>query len=314
MADKTEQTKDAQSTEKESQEKPFESMSLEEMEATLSKDTAELETENEASEDSENQEVDSEEQSEQATEGEAEVEESKSESETKVEDKQVGKSLEDRFAELEKNYKELQGEFTRRSQKLRDLEREIEEPVKKVDSKEQKDSEKKLRKLDQLRAKSPEAAELFEEMREELREELRKEYEPIKDQVTFRTKQQNVDAWKKHSEEFKSSELGELETDLVSIYNENPSEWQRYLLESPDAFVALKKELITRHWDKVKAILSRNTKTKNDEVSSGKKKDLQNATVNTKSKVTSKVASTLDAKEFRKLSLEEMEKRLPSSD
>lgn len=211
-------------------------------------------------------------------------------------------SLEERLAKQEKQYKDLQAEFTRRSQELKELKASKEDNSEKAKEQETK--------LSQLRKRDPEAAAALEALiAEEVSKRVQEHVKPLEDTVTLRTRQENVNKFNKAVEEFKSSPLKELEVELVAIINDNPSEWQRTIWDKGDAFESLKKELFYRHQDKVARLTVQANKQK--ESSSVKKDRLKEGQVGTKTKVTQPTRDVMSDSEFKNLSLAEMEKRLP---
>lgn len=226
--------------------------------------------------------------------------------------KQKKESLEERFAKLEKQNKELQAEFTRRSQKLRELEKQLSERETTPQSKEEsKVSDKKdTDRLAQLREKDPAAAEVLESIiREQAERIVSEKIKPVEEQVTLRRRQENTNKFNKGVEEFLNSPMKELEAEIVDIINENPSEWQRTIWEKDNAFELLKKELFYRHPEKVAKHIIKTEKS--DNASSTKRDRLKASQVGTKTKVSQPSKDVMSREEFSKLSLEEMEKRLP---
>lgn len=233
-----------------------------------------------------------------------------SETDDKTSDKQKKKvpTAEERLAQLEKSNKELQGEFTRRSQKIKDLEKELanaKAPVKKDDASEKPDTSK----LAQLRKKDPEAASALEQLIEEqVAKRVKDHIKPVEEQVTLRTRKENAEKFSKSIDEFTKSELGPMETELVSIYNENPAYWQQLIWDNGDAFSVLKKELLFRHFDKAAELKAKSTKNANN--SQSKQDRLKGTSVGTKTKVTTPTKDVMSDGDFKNLSLAEMEKRL----
>jgi predicted phage tail protein len=290
-----------------SEAKSFKDMNLEEMEADLKERTAKLvEEEEQHTKDSEESEEESVKADQTSEEDSKEDGDSESEKSDKQDADSKEESLEERFAKLEKANKELQAEFTRRSQRLKELEGQLAD--KEVHREPEQKSDKKESKLDALRKKNPEAAKLMEDIIEEkVSERLKTDLQPLEEKVVLRTRQDNVAAFNRKSEEFLKSELAPLEADIMTVYSENPIEWQRIIFESPDAFDLLKKEVIYRNFDKAAALKAGKGKIS----SQSDKKEVESATVGKKSKSTKKTIDPMDIKEFSKLSVEEMEKRLP---
>lgn len=243
-------------------------------------------------------------------------EEDDSSTESKKTDKQKDKkeSNEERLSKLEKNYKELQGDYTRKSQKLKQLEAELAAAkVPKNDASDKASSQEDHEddpELSQLKEKDPKAYAALNKLVNRLVEkQVKEKVKPVEEAVTLRTRQDNAKAFNKASEEFLQSPLKELESELVGIINENPGEWQRTIWENDKAFELLKKELVYRHTGKVAQLLSQAEKQKQ---SGATKQDrLKSGQVGTKTKVTQPTRDVTSDAEFKKLSLAEMEKRLP---
>lgn len=232
-----------------------------------------------------------------------------SQSKADKQNKKKDESLEDRFAKLEKSNKELQAEFTRRSQKLKEMEKQLAEPVKAEKSPE-KTSEQDDPELAQLKEKDPKAYDALNRLIDKIVDKrVTEKVKPVEEQVTLRKRQDNAGKFNKAVDEFLSSPLKELEMQMVDIINENPSEWQRTIWENDNAFEALKKELIYRHTNQVAKLL--NQAEKNANADSTKKERLKEGQVGTKTKVSQPTKDVMSDTEFRKLSLSEMEKRLP---
>lgn len=219
-------------------------------------------------------------------------------------------SLEDRLAQLEKNYKSLQSDYTKKSQRLKELERELETRSTVSEKTEKRESEETDPELAQLKQKDPKAYDALNRMIDRIVDKrVTEKVKPVEEQVTLRKRQDNANRFNKKVEEFMSSPLKELETDMVEIINENPSEWQRVIWENENAFDLLTKELRARHTVKVADLLRKADKTAN--ASSTKKERLDKSQVGTKTKVSQPAKDVMSRDEFKKLSLEEMEKRLP---
>lgn len=253
--------------------------------------------------------------SEQASEDESEKSEDSSESEQSSDNQkkdQSNDSKKDSKFDYEKAYKELQAEFTRRSQKIKDLEERLDTIKSQSDKVTNKEDEgdKKPSRLAQLRKKDPEAAALLEEIiQEQVESRIQDRIRPVEEQVTLRTRRENANKFAQAISEFQKSELAPLETELLAIYNENPDKWQRIIWDSEDAFEQLKKELIYKHLDKVADLKAK--KVKESQSSTMKKERLEKSQVGTKTKVTNPPKDVVSVDDFKRLSLEEMEKRLP---
>lgn len=236
--------------------------------------------------------------------------------ESKKTDKQTDKkeSAEERLAKLEKSNKELQAEFTRRSQKIKDLEKELataKAPVKDEDDKaSSKEDQEDDPELSQLKQKDPKAYAALNKLVNRLVEkEVKAKVKPVEEAVTLRKRQDNSAAFNKAADEFLQSPLKELEADLVAIINENPAEWQRTIWENDKAFELAKKELVYRHTGKVAKLLSQ--AEKESQSGTTKQERLKSGQVGTKTKVTKPTRDVMSDHDFKNLSLAEMEKRLP---
>ncbi len=323
MTDKSEQP-DVESTEGGSLKSldDFKSLPLDAMEKELtSKDYSkfgEKPAEEQPQEDSETSEgasdtdeTKNDQESEQALEDDSEKSEDSSESEQSSDNQKKDESnKKDSKFDYEKAYKELQAEFTRRSQKLKELEEKLNDLQTQAKSPNKQSEDEKPSRLAQLRKKDPEAAALLEEMiQEQVEKRVNDRVKPVEEQVTLRTRKENANKFAQAIGEFQKSELASLEPELLTIYNENPDKWQRIIWDNEDAFEQLRKELIYRHLDKVAELRAK--KIKESQSPSTKKDRLKESQVGTKTKVTNQSKDVMSTDDFRKLSLDEMEKRLP---
>lgn len=280
-------------------EKPFDQLTLEEMEAKIESDANSKEEQaKEKSEDKPEQESAEEEPAKDKS--EAEEAEDKTESEKK--DNQDSES-----EKIRKQYKELQSEFTKRSQELAKLRKELE--AKTSGKEETKDSEESDEELEQLKAKYPDAAKLFEKIADrKLKTVVGEKVKPIHDQVVLRSQEENIAKFNSAIDAFKSSDLAELEAEVLAVYNEDPEKWASEIQKSSKAFESLKNEAILRNIDKVAEIKSRKKASSVE----NKTREVGKAFVGGKSK-TSRSAGVPSLDEFKKLSLEEMEALLPKA-
>lgn len=214
--------------------------------------------------------------------------------------------------DTEKAYKELQGEFTRRNQKLAELEKEVQSlraNSTKSPTKDEQGTKVPNSKLAQLREKDPEAAAALEELiSQEVDSRIKDQIKPVEEQVTLRRRKENTQKFTEALTEFEKSDLAALQPELLAIYNENPAHWHDLILDSDNAFEALKKELFYRHMDKIAEMKAK--KSKEAQSNSVKQDRLKNAQVGTKSKTSTPTRDVMSDDDFRSLPLEEMEKRL----
>lgn len=324
MAEKTESTNE-QKTDSGAEKKDFKSLSLSEMETELNKASEEVQSETDATDDS----VDSEEESEEteSTETEEVTEDEETEdqasedaSEEVVDEKSTSKDKAksdktDKSFDVNKAYKELQAEFTRRNQesKKRDeLLSKLQAEVESLKKPAQSDAEKAIEnKFAQLKKNNPKATAFLDELQQAVTEvvqsQLQEKIAPIEERVTLRTRQENVEKFDRDIESFKSSELKELEPEILAVYNSEPNFWQRVIFDNNNAFEQLLNKVILANLDKVAELKGR--KKQADPVSS-KKKIIEKAQVGKPSGATKEVPT----KEFKKLSLAEMEAALPKAD
>lgn len=291
-----------QAQEHSEEEKPFDQLSLEEMEAKIESDANSKE---------EQAEEKSEEKPEQDSEEEQPAKDESEDSKEESEDKTESEKKDNQDSELEKvrkQNKELQAEFTRRSQELAKLRKELEA---KTSSKEStQDSAEIDEEEETLRAKFPDAAKLFEKIAEKkIKAAIGEKVKPIHDQVVLRSQEENISKFNEALAAFRSSDLAELEGDVLAAYNSDPEKWAAEIERSPRAFEQLKNEAVLKNLDKVAEIKSRKKASSIE----NKTKEIGKAFVGNKSR-TSKSAGIPSLDEFKNLSLEEMEKILPKAD
>lgn len=255
---------------------------------------------------------------EEASEGEetSETEENSDTEESSESTLNTDKQKDKKAIDFEKSYKELLPEYTRSRQELKALNDRLAALESKGQTKEAESTtrteEVKSKKLAQLKEKSPETAEFIQELVNELVEEqVGQKIKPIEESVSLTMKQKNVDAFSQATEEFRKSPLSSLEPQLVAIINENPA-WQERILNDPNAFKDLHKELVTRHLDDVVKLKSKSLRKGKIEQ---KQRDIENADVGVKPNKSGGVKPTdeMSEEEFGKLSLKEMEARLPKA-
>ena len=208
--------------------------------------------------------------------------------------------------DYERQYKELQAEFTRTRQEIAEL---------KKQGASKQEQQKVESKLAQIRKENPEAATIFDELKEEVREELRKEIKPIEERVVLRTKRENVESFSKAAKTFKESELAELQPELDKIIDEvSGSEEQFYsnIEENPGFFDYVLSVLKHRHFDKVKEIILRNgAKTSKPDINAEIKGNPALRKGGASATAGKSVSSLEDA---RKLTVEELETLMPKAD
>jgi hypothetical protein len=223
--------------------------------------------------------------------------------ESKVEDKQTEKPVVEEPAQVKK-YKELEAEFTRRSQRMRELERTVEELKSKVNKGQEPEVKSPLAKLVET---NPNAKELVEAIEAEVKFRLDKGLEngirPIQEKLTQQTSDENFNKFQSEVKEFLGSPLGKLEAEFNQIAAEL-YENQDALLEAaskdPALFKNLKKEVLSRHFVKAARFMGE-TVTQED-----KNKRVKDTGISGKAKTSTTVDDDLDLKVFRGKSSAEM--------
>lgn len=209
--------------------------------------------------------------------------------------------------DLAKRYKELEAEFTRRSQKMRDLERRLDEL-----SKVNKGQEPEVKSpLDKLVEDNPKAKDLIDALREDMEQRLEAKVKqgirPIQETLSKQQAAENYGKFQAEVKEFLSSPLGKMEAE----FNEEAAgmfENQDALLEGaakdPALFQKLKEKVLAKHFVKAARLFSGELSPED------KNKSVKQTGVSGKSKTTTEVDDELDLKTFNKLSSDEMKKVL----
>lgn len=210
--------------------------------------------------------------------------------------------------DLVKNYKELQAEFTRRSQRMKQLETKLAELEAKV--KPSQDSVEKSP-LDALVEKNPQAKDLIDALRAEVEAKLGKGLEkgikPIQEKLTQQTAEENFGRFQAGVKEFLASPLGKMEAEFNQVAAEL-YENQDALLEAsrkdPALFANLKKEVLSRHFVKAAKLMGEVVSQED------KAKIVKDTGISGKAKTTTTVDDDLNLKIFRGKSSSEMKKIL----
>lgn len=206
-----------------------------------------------------------------------------------------------------KKYKELEAEFTRRSQRMRELERKVDELSK---GKQGQESEVKSP-LSKLVETNPNAKDLVEAIEAEVQFRLKKGLDegirPIQEKLTRQTAEENYSKFQSEVKEFLGSPMGKLEAEFNQIAAEL-YESQDALLEAarkdPSVFSNLKKEVLARHFVKAAKLMGE-TVTQED-----KNRVVKQTGISGKAKTSTTVDDDLDLKIFKGKSSEEMKKIL----
>lgn len=207
-----------------------------------------------------------------------------------------------------KNYKELQAEFTRKSQELSQLKKDFSEFKSKVTV--GKDSEVKSP-LAKLVETNPNAKELVEAIEAEVNFRLEKGLEkgirPIQEKLSQETSDKNYGLFQSEVKEFLGSPLGKLESEFNEIASEF-YESQDALLEAarkdPSLFSNLKKEVLSRHFVKAAKLMGEVVSQED------KNKLVKDTGISGKAKTTTTVDDELDMKVFKGKTSEEMKRIL----
>jgi len=257
-------------------------------------------------------------------------EQSKPESETEssTESDKQGKLsiLENRFAKMEKSYKNLEAEFTRKSQRLKKLETEndvLREFAKSGDDKGQKSEhvgtdEMKLAIVEEMKKDNPEAAKMFGAFGEQIFSAFKKyvgqDIESLKQNLVQEKSQTNISQFNKDVEEFKNSPLAPLVEKVNEILDrEFPTDEELVtaITSAPNFFGKIKDKVIAQNY-KLAAELETKAETTAGEVDNSKRDAEIERTKGMGKGNTSKPKpeDLMESKKFNKLSLEEKEKLL----
>mgnify|MGYP001611463797 CR=1 FL=1 len=216
-------------------------------------------------------------------------------------------AMEQKIAQLERSYKELQAEFTRKSQRLADYERKAETS----DSEATTGADKELeQELSQFKKENPKAARLLEAMNQKIARDLIK---PLEEKVSVRERIVNQRIIDDEVKSFKTGPLASMASEAFAILDEAPAYFNRLLNDGGSIVRELEKELYARYPEKVALLRLRweqkNAKPTSDKTAANK------AAVNTASKTSGdkflKSLSDYSLDKFRQLSDTEMEKLLP---
>lgn len=210
--------------------------------------------------------------------------------------------------DLVKNYKELQAEFTRRSQKMKQLEAKLSELEAKV--KPSQDSEAKSP-LDELIEKNPQAKDLIEAIRAEMESKLgkglEKEINPIKEKLTQQTETENWSSFTKGWSEMMESPLKGLEQEFNAVATEKYGSQEAFIEQAhknPLVFETLKKEVLSTHFIKAAKLMGEVISQED------KNKRVKDTGISGKAKTTTAVDDELDMKVFKSKTSDEMKKIL----
>jgi len=210
-------------------------------------------------------------------------------------------------------HKELEAEFTRRSQRMKGLENEnsgLKERLARlegsVEGKTDKDKKGEESPLAQLKKKSPEAAPILDALEKVIQSEVEKRVdkriESVEEQVNRRDENENLAAFEKATNEFLNSALGkEFEKEMNAIIDEN-FETKDQLLDAAKSdsqlFKKLEKEFVFKHQDKIFEFRSKQS----EENPEKRNKEINDLGVSGKSKTgKTKSPDLMEIKEFNKL-------------
>jgi hypothetical protein len=309
-------------------------MSLEELKNHINSEVAKTEaksTENPA-EKSEKSEEDSktEEPVKKETQGKEQSSEEKKEVTSETEtpsDKQKEKKEDAKPLDYEKSYKELQRKFTQNNQaskaQIDELNQKLADLTALVKGKTSSTTEEKSI-IDDIRAKSPETAQLFERFRDELQakyeksfeEKLQTELAPLKSEISVSKESDNAGKFTQGLENFMKSDLAVYEPDLIDILNEkfeSQEALEKAVRKDPSIFSEVKKELASRILDgtvetKAKKAASKSSK---EEKIAKKKEEIENSETVRKPKSSAPVDAELTVEASKKIPLADLRKRLP---
>ena len=232
-------------------------------------------------------------------------------------DKQDDEELttEERLAKIEKSYKSLEKEFTRRSQKLSELVKENETlKTKAVNSSTQEQASAQIDKLEELKKANPKAAEFIDSLVKGLEERFGKQVNdkvnPIVEKISNAEKENNITLFQNEVTKFLEGDLKDLEPELDKLVNELFEDKDTLLkaaAQNPSLFKLIRQELFDRNLDKIVEIKSR----LDEDDPQKKNKKINDTGVSGKPKTGKKTADDLDDPDvFKTKSLAEQEKYL----
>lgn len=171
-------------------------------------------------------------------------------------------------------YKELEAEFTRRSQRLKALEKEKAELEQRlaqaiVQGKSDKSNESESP-FDPLKKNAPNASFFFDTLEKAINQSIEKaisqRVKPVEEKLAQQGYQENLANFKNQHQEFLNTEVGKaLKEELVTLvdeYFETTDQLSEAAKTNPDLFRELQKELFFRHQDKVVEVKARSSGTK----------------------------------------------------
>lgn len=209
--------------------------------------------------------------------------------------------------DFEKKYKALEPEFTRRSQELSKLRKEVDELKAKLVKPSTETSGQDAdtaSPLDKLAETNPAAKTLVEALRAEIATRLGKELRPVKEQLTQKQATDNVERFTKELADFEKSELGGLKAELDAVageYFENQDAVLQAAASDSALFTKLKKEVISRNFIKAAELMKPKPSIEQ------RNKEIANTGVMGKSKTVQAVEDKTDFDVFKKLPLAEQE-------
>lgn len=225
----------------------------------------------------------------------------------------------------EKSYKDLQSKFTKNNQahkaEIEALNEKLETLTALVKGKTSESSDEKSI-IDEIRAKSPETAQLFERFRDELEaryekkfdEKLKTEVDPLKSAVSVSKETENETKFVTSLESFVKSDLGVYEADLIQILNErydSQEDLEVAIRKSPSVFADAKRELADRILSGTVETKSKKAAKPSKEEKLEKKKEEIEKQPARGSKESAPVEGELTVQDAKKMSASDLRKRLP---
>lgn len=220
-------------------------------------------------------------QSEETINDEAQVSDQDQEKDDEV---QKDSNIEQRFAKLEKSYKGLEAEFTRRSQSLKSKDEEIQklrDELQSLKGQTQEGEESQL--IEEVRAKNPDAAKLLDALMKEQEAKLRKHYdEQLKKLQADKEKSiadENIKQFDVKIQEFLKSPYATLEQEFLEVVNEfypSSDELATAAATDPQLYDKLFDRFVIKHRRKVvqAEIDSQNVKQKDPANSSKREQEI----------------------------------------
>ena len=231
-----------------------------------------------------------------------------------TEQDKLSKEIRQEIESLRQSYKDLQAEFTRKSQELSELKKSKDSEKDNVDREMEKH-------LDQLAKENPNAVKLIDYM---VNKKLKEHVSPLEERTQLRDKQLFQKALQAEMAEFKQGPLSELAPEaeklvheVLSSFEKNPRLFSDFLLSGDSLIARVENVLYERDPDRIAELRMAWKKKKSLSKPASNKKEVGRADVGKNSGKSPSAEGVLkrledySPTEFKNLSIDEMEKVLP---